>query len=54
MADKTMRVCSIQADRGLNNPAINGGVTVITSLLGSDREAAAYVQSLGLKAVAVV
>ncbi len=43
------------ADWGLNNPAINGGVSVITSLLVSnDREAAAYVQSLGLKAVAVV
>jgi hypothetical protein len=34
---------------------MNGGVSVITPLLVSyDREAAAYVQSLGLKAVAVV
>ncbi len=42
------------ADRGLNNPVITGGVSVITSLLGLDREVAAYVQGFGLKAVAVV
>lgn len=45
---------SFVADRGLINPAITGDVSVITSLLGYDRGAAAYVQSLGLKAVAVV
>ncbi len=45
---------SLAADRGLVNPALDGDVSVITSLLGYDREAAAYVQSLGLKAVAVV
>jgi len=33
---------------------MNGDVSVITSLLGYGREAAAYVQSLGSKAVAVV
>ena len=47
-------VCSLGTGRGLNNPANTGGVTVITLLLGYVREAAAYVQSLGLKAVAVV
>jgi hypothetical protein len=40
---------------GLDNPVVTGDVSVITSLLELyAREAAAYVQSLGLKAVAVV
>jgi hypothetical protein len=40
---------------GLKNPVITGWrVRNFTSLLDPDREATAYVQSLGLKAVAVV
>ncbi len=42
------------ADRGLINLPLDGDVSVITSLLGFDRGAAANVQSFGLKAVAVV
>ena len=47
-------VCSLK-QTGAFQPRYSGGVSVITSLLVSyDREAAAYVQSFGLKAVAVV
>ena len=43
------------ADRGLINPALDGGVSVSSRRFSAyDRGAAAYVQSLGLKAVAVV